>query len=243
MKVLVADDEEVARRRLARMLTDLGGIDLVGEAANGRDAVLLSRSLRPDLLFLDIEMPELEGIAVARHLAAPAAPAIVFVTAHEQHAVSAFDLEAVDYLLKPVRMQRLARAVERARARRAERDQALDLATRPARLDDAARLVAQVGTATHLFDARRIPRFWALEKYTAFAADGDEHLVAESLSALELRLEPFGFVRVHRSHLVQRSAIRELRASRRALALSLHDGTLVPVSRRLLRHLKRKLGL
>lgn len=243
MKVLVADDEDVARRRLIRMLGDLGGVDVVGEAATGSDVLLLTRSLHPDLLFLDIDMPELEGIAVARRLATSPAPLIVFVTAHEQHAVSAFDLEAVDYLLKPVRSQRLARALERARARRAGRDEALGLAAQPVLLDDAARIVAQVRTSTRLFDARTIPRFWALEKYTAFAADGEEHLVAESLSALELRLEPFGFVRVHRSHLVQRSAIRELRASRGPLDIHLQDGAIVPVSRRMLKRLKRQLGL
>lgn len=242
MRVLVADDEAPARRRLVRMLGELGGIEVVGEAADGRAVLGMSERLHPDLILLDIEMPELEGISVARRLAA-GSPAVIFVTAHEEHAVSAFAVDAVDYLVKPVRRERLAEALRRARARRAGLDEAIRSSAEVARLEVRARLVAHAGAAARFFDARRISHFWALEKYVAFRADGDEHLSAESLSALEARLAPFGFIRVHRSHLVRRSSIRELQAARGFSQARLDDGRVVPVSRRLLGRLKRQLDL
>ncbi len=111
------------------------------------------------------------------------------------------------------------------------------------RLQAAARVVAHAGAAARIFDARRIIHFRALEKYTAFRVDGEEHLSEESLAALEARLAPFGFIRVHRSHLVQQSSIRELRAGSGVGEARLEDGGVVPVSRRLLKRLKRQLGL
>jgi DNA-binding LytR/AlgR family response regulator len=241
VRVLVADDEAPARRRLVRMLGDLGGIEVVGEAADGRAVLGMSERLHPDLVLLDIEMPELEGISVARRLAG--SPAVIFVTAHEEHAVSAFAVDAVDYLVKPVRRQRLAEALRRAQARRAGLDEAIRSSAEVTRLEARARLVAHSGAAARIFDARRIGHFWALEKYTAFCADGGEHLSAESLSALEARLAPFGFIRVHRAHLVRRSSIRELRAARGVSQARLDDGRIVPVSRRMLKRLKRQLDL
>jgi DNA-binding LytR/AlgR family response regulator len=231
--VLIADDEAPARRRLMRMLAEIGGVEIVGEASTGREVVRETERRCPDLLLLDIEMPELDGLDVARALSARCH--VVFITAHQEHAIEAFDLEAVDYLLKPVTRERLAEALRRARVRR--------LAAAPENGAEMARVVTHTRGTKHLFDARRIAHFWAVDKYVAFHCEGEEHLTEESLSALEERLAPFGFVRVHRAHLVRRAAIRAITVQDRAVEARLQDGSAVPVSRRMVKRLKRELGL
>lgn len=223
MRVLVADDEPPARRRLVRMLADLGGTDVVAEVDSG-DAILAATvRTDPDLLLLDIDMPGATGLDVARALGGDRL--VVFVTAHHEHAVDAFDLEAVDYLLKPVSGDRLAEALRRARLRQG----------RP------ARLVTHAAGRTHLFDTREVTRFWAIDGYSGFAVDGTEHFTLESLSTLEERLADF--VRVHRAHLVRRDVIRSLSLQTGAASADLRDGSTVPVSRRMVGRLKRELGL
>jgi DNA-binding LytR/AlgR family response regulator len=232
VRIVIADDEVPARRRLARLLAQAEGVELVGEAATGREALREAERTRPDAILLDIEMPDLRGLDVASRI--DPGVAVVFVTAHEEHAVDAFDLAAVDYLLKPVRLERLIEALRRVRVRAAARAGAPPAVAGGAMPDDdAARIVASTRGVTRFFDARSIVRFWSADKYTAFEADGEEQLVEEPLSALEQRLAPLGFVRVHRAHLVRRAAIRELRALDRP-EIELTDGAAVPVSRRLL---------
>ncbi len=252
LQALVVDDEAPARRRLRRLLEQLADdptlprLVVVGEAGDGDEALAQIGKLAPTLLFLDIHMPGLDGLALAQRY--HGLPPIVFTTAFDQHAVAAFAVHAVDYLLKPISAERLAQALRRAAQR---------LATDPAAVVDAA--VAQAptqavlsaltarsepGTAPRiivhdrgrlqLFPASAIARFWAMDKYTAFLAAGREQLTAESLSELELRLRGAGFVRVHRGELVNVARVRALRTDDGLCGLELDDGQCARVSRRLL---------
>jgi DNA-binding LytR/AlgR family response regulator len=235
VKVLLVDDEPLARRRLVRLLRDVPGAEVVGEAADGEEALRQIHALAPDVVFLDIRMPRLDGLAVAA--AAGDVPAIVFVTAHAEHAIAAFEAAAVDYLLKPVEPERLARTLERVRVRGKSQAEILP------RLLSPPRVVAVESGETHLFDAREIPRFWSLDKYTSFRHGGREHLTVESLTQLEARLAEHGFFRVHRGELIALDRVRTLADGEDGLHAVLDDGDRARVSRRLAAELRRRLGL
>jgi DNA-binding LytR/AlgR family response regulator len=226
------DDEAPARSRLVRLLEGVPGTSVVGEASTGREALAAIDALKPDVVLLDVEMPELDGIRVA----AEALPPVIFVTAYDRHAVPAFDVDAADFLLKPVRRERLLQALDRA-ARR--------LPAPIARTADGAipRVVAVDRGTTKIFDARTLTRFWASEKYTLFLGDGAECLTVEPLSTLESRLVAHGFVRVHRGELVRLSAVRGLRYLDGAIEAELEDGQVARVSRRCVSMLKIELGI
>lgn len=231
MKALVVDDEAPARRRLARMLEAIEGVQVIGQLEDG-DAVLRAlETCAPDVIFLDVRMPGLDGMTLAqRH---GDLPPIVFVTAHDEYAVRAFELEAIDYLLKPVRPERLLLAVKRVSSR----------LTPPTSESGVPRVISATRGVFRVFDARAITRFWACDKYTSFCSDGAEHLTEESLNALETRLTAHGFLRVHRGELVRLDAIRELRASDGGHEIALTDGQTARVSRRALPSIKAALGL
>jgi DNA-binding LytR/AlgR family response regulator len=240
MKVVVADDEEPARRLLVRLLGEIGGIEVVGEAATGVDALAIVGRTRPDVLLLDIDMPEMDGLELAaRHADLPP---VVFVTAHDEHAVRAFELDAVDYLLKPVGRERLAAALQRARARAGAGPADAALLAH-ARTDGIPRVVVRERDAILVFEATAIDRFHAADKYTLFTVEGREHATEESLLALEVRLAAHGFVRVHRGELVRISAIRALTTRDGMHEAQLRDGSSVRVSRRSLAALKAALGI
>jgi DNA-binding LytR/AlgR family response regulator len=242
MKVLVVDDEEPARRRLTRMLQGLPGLEVVGEAGDAQEALRQVGALQPELLLLDIRMPGMDGLTLAqRHTELPP---IVFVTAHDEHAVRAFEVNAVDYLLKPVRPERLAAAMERARQRRLASREAVSQALetlRPAA--PSTRVVTSSAGTVRFFDARDITRFRASDKYTLFQADGAEHVTEESLASLEERLREAGFVRIHRAELVHLGSIKALRGTDGFHEVELRDGQVARVSRRLLGQVRRALGL
>lgn len=230
MRAFVVDDEGPARRRLSRMLEAIEGVRVIAQLEDG-DAVLhaLEREW-PDVIFLDIRMPGLDGISLAQR--GGDLPPIVFVTAYDEYAVRAFELDAVDYLLKPVRPERLGATVGRLRVRF------------PARASESVpRVVSATRGLFRVFDAREITRFWASEKYTCFAAEQTEHLTDESLNALEQRLSAFGFVRVHRAELVRLDSIRALRSIDAGHEVTLSDGQIARVSRRALTGIKTALGL
>jgi len=240
VRVVVVDDEPLARRRLIRMLGAVGDVEVVADAADGTAALDAIARTRPDVLLLDIHMPGLDGLALAARYAE--LPPVVFITAHDEHAVRAFELGAVDYLLKPVRPARLAQAIERARSRQGSaRDGFAALA--PALDTPAPRVVTSERGTIRLFDARAITRFRAIDKYTAFVAAGEEHLTEEPLAALEERLRGCGFVRVHRGELVALAAIESLGADGSGHLVRLRDGQVARVSRRLASALKAQLGL
>lgn len=227
MRVLVVDDEPIARARIVRLLRRLEDVEVVGEAENGQEALRLAAELAPDVMLLDVEMPGLDGLAVAE---TPGVPPVVFTTAHREHAVHAFDADAVDYLLKPIQEERLARALERVRER----------ASRvPA---EPWRLIVTDGSLKRFVDARQVDCFTSDQKYVVFRLDGEELITRESLDALEARLAPLGFLRASRGALVRRDAIRAWDAAGGG-TLVLDGGERVPVSRRAAPVIRAALGI
>jgi DNA-binding LytR/AlgR family response regulator len=232
LRLLVVDDEPLARERLVRLIAGIEGATLAGEAENARAALAQIAKLLPDVLLLDVEMPGMNGLALA---ATPGIPPIIFTTAHVNLAAEAFDVDAVDFLSKPVRAERLERALERARRR-------IAAGAAHARAPAQSLAVHDAGTIQFV-DPTSVPIFRARDKYTEFTRDGEELLVRESLDGLEARLGD-RFVRVHRAALVRRDAIRELaHAKDGMLVVLLVDGTSVAVSRRAAPRLRRSLGV
>jgi DNA-binding LytR/AlgR family response regulator len=220
------------------MLAEQDGIELAGEADSGGEALRQIERTRPDLVLLDIQMPELDGLALAAHH--PPLPPIVFVTAYDEHAIRAFELNAVDYLLKPVRVTRLVEALRRGRARLIQSAQGFGTFP-PPDPHSAPRVVTRSRGQVRSFDATKIARFWASDKYTLFVADGAEHFTEEPLSALEQRLRAFGYVRVHRAELVSAAAISKVVTENGTCVVYLVGGGRVSVSRRHVTALKRAL--
>jgi DNA-binding LytR/AlgR family response regulator len=244
VKALIVDDEPLARRRLARLLARIPDVEVAGEAADGAQALEAIRALRPDVVLLDIRMPELDGMRLAREAAD--LPPIIFVTAHAEHAVEAFEANAIDYLLKPVDPQRLAAALAKvARAGRAHDPARIAALVRDILREPPAdiRITARSGNTIRVFDPRRIARLTAADRYTLFRDGGAEFVLDESLAALEARLAPIGFVRAHRSEIVNLAFVDALRFEDDTWEILLTDGQVVPVSRRMAPELKRRLGI
>lgn len=241
LRALVVDDEPPARRRLTRLLEALAGVEVVGEAEDGESALQQVRVLGPDVMFLDIRMPGIDGLTLARtHVELPP---IVFCTAWNEFAVQAFEVNAVDYLLKPVRPERLQAAIDRVRARQSASKDRIDRALEAVAPTPATRLVTSTRGVVRFFDARQVTRFRAEDKYTVFTADGEEHLLEESLSTLELRLASAGFLRVHRAELVRLDAVKSLSTSDGLHEVTLVDGQVAKVSRRSVSAVKGALGV
>jgi DNA-binding LytR/AlgR family response regulator len=235
---LIVDDELPARRRLRRMLEETGQIGEVVEAESAFEALALVERTRPDVLLLDIHMPGVGGLQLA---ATPHLPPVIFVTAHDEHALKAFEVGAVDYLLKPVHPERLAEALARALAREhvgTERWAAFADGNR-----DVPRIITHERGTVGVFDARAISRFWSSDKYTQFRHGGTEHLTEEPLSTLATRLTPWGFLRVHRSELIRVDAVRTISCVDGGNEVRLDDGQVAHVSRRLVCSLKNQLGI
>lgn len=224
LRVIVVDDEPLARRRLVAMVSRTAIAEVVGEADNADRAQQLIAAVDPDVALVDVIMPGRSGLELARTLGPR--PVVVFTTAFGEHAVAAFDAAAADYLVKPIAADKLARALDRAAARLA--------GTR----SDEPRVTARSGETVQVFAALAITRFRAEAKYTIFVIDGREHLIDESLDALESRLAAWGFLRVHRSELVQLSQIRALEG----IELVLTDEQRVSVSRRMLAQVRKNLA-
>jgi DNA-binding LytR/AlgR family response regulator len=245
VKVLVVDDEPLARRRLIRQLERIEGIEVAGEAADGIEARAKIRTLSPDLVLLDIAMPELDGLELAA--TTKDLPPIIFTTAHDHHAVRAFELAALDYLLKPIEQARLEKAIARAKARPPEDSTAIarlleDLA-RVKREPNRVRVTARSGTSVRIFDPSAITRFHASDKYVVFQEGDEEFILDESLAALEARLQSLSFFRVHRSELVNLDHVRAVHQEDGETWVELSDRQRVQVSRRLVGDLKARLGL
>ncbi|MDI6871686.1 MAG: LytTR family DNA-binding domain-containing protein [Bacillota bacterium] len=247
MRVVVADDEPRAREILKYYLSKFGNeLELVGEAGTGSEAVELVRRLRPDVVFLDVRMPDLNGVEVAQLLRAlPHPPRVVFVTAYEEHAVAAFETEAVDYLVKPVTAARVAQTVERLRR---NLPQTPSPGPKPWS-SRAARLSVEVpaGPRVHrtmFLDPRTILVVEAQGKSAVVRTARDEILVSSSLADLESALLPSRFMRVHRSYVVNLDAVREVYADGRTYALKV-DGRpeAIPISRDRLDLLRKALNL
>ena len=208
MKVVIADDEPLARERLRALLAEHPGIEVVAEAENGLDALQACSQHRPDMVLLDIAMPGVDGLEAARHLAAfDPRPAVVFCTAYDEHALSAFEAAAIDYLMKPIRSERLAAALERARTFIAGRE-----THAPATSNQQPRthLCARLRGSLRLIPVDEVHYLQAEEKYVVVHHARGEDLIEESLKSLEAEFAD-RFVRIHRNCLVARSEIVELR--------------------------------
>lgn len=241
IRALIVDDEAPARRRMRRMLESSSGIEVVGEAADAFEALAAVAREPVDLMLLDIHMPDMEGTRLAerlRDLELVRHPLVVMVTAHAEHAVRAFDLDVVDYLLKPVSSERLGEALERVRRRLGDADEAPVREASP-----PPRLVARHAGTSYLLDPAAIVHLHAADKYVLVELDGAEYVLDESLNTLEQQLASRGFVRVHRSELVRLDAVVALHSDDGGAALELRTGRRVPVSRRRLADLRRALGL
>ncbi|MBN1193246.1 MAG: response regulator transcription factor [Coriobacteriia bacterium] len=234
LKALLVDDEVPARSELRYLLGEAGGVEVVGEAGSANEALQLIRAIPYDVVFLDVNMPGLSGIELAEALTELTnPPAIVFVTAHSEHAVDAFAVAAVDYLVKPVEIQRLKTAVERL----------LPAVEAPTRID---RIPVEKGGKKLLLQVADIFHVMARDDYSYIFTDGERFLSTLSLADLEQKLESQGFFRVHRRYLVNLAQIREVApmyGGTMELTLKDSEQTHVPVSRRRAPALKRLLGL
>ena len=208
MKVLVVDDEAPARDRLSRLLEEIDGFDLVGEASNGREALQQVDAKQPDLILLDIRMPGMDGIEAARHLAGlEEPPAVIFTTAYNEYAIEAFEANAVGYVLKPVRRQRLAEALQR--AQRPTRPQLASLASRDQSHSARRHISARVRGELRLVPIADIFCFHADQKYVTVHHLEGELLIDEALKDLEQEFAD-DFIRVHRSTLLALSHLEAL---------------------------------
>lgn len=208
MKVLIVDDEKPARDRLRRLIEDFGRYDVVGEAANGEQALDLASTLKPDIVLLDIRMPGIDGIETARHLnTMDAPPAVVFATAYDEYAVDAFEARAIGYVLKPVRRERLRRALEH--AVRITGKLLEQLAAQAGTANRRGHVCVRVHDGLRLIPIDRISHFTADQKYVRVHHDGGEDLIGESLRSLE-RDFASDFVRIHRGALVAAERIERL---------------------------------
>jgi two-component system, LytTR family, response regulator len=245
LSVLIVDDEPAARRGLRRLLEAEPDIVVAGECADGMEAIAAIGELTPDVVLLDIQMPELSGFDVVDAVGLTNAPMIIFVTAFDQHAVRAFDVHAVDYVLKPVDGERLRRALDRARLRKAvPAADALLAALRELGKPDlpryARRLAIKGVDHVALIDVREIDRLESDRNYVEVHVRGAVHLLRETLTSLEGRLDPARFVRVSRSAILAVDRIRELRPTFNGdCIVVLRDGTEVPGSRRYRQALER----
>ena len=242
IRTLIVDDEPLAREGVALALAVERDVEIVGSCEDGPSAVQAIRELDPDLVFLDVKMPGLDGFAVIDEIGADKMPAVIFLTAYDEHALRAFRVNALDYLLKPIDAADLRKSVERARRRRAQDElgawrgelRALVAAVTHERAAAEAgeRILVRTNGRVHVLDPREIDWVEAAGDYVTLHAAGKGHLVRDSLRNIEARLGAHGFVRIHRSILVKLGRIRELVAKDSGdHDIVLHDGTVLRSSR------------
>ena len=236
IRTVIADDEPLALERLSFLLGDIAGVEVVGTASNGNEAAERIEALSPDLVFLDIQMPEQNGLRVAGNLATEEErPEIIFVTAFEHYAADAFEVDAADYLLKPVRFDRLWQAIERAKRRKylrelAKREEtAADAATEPkSPHDDGIWVNTRRGAV--FVPISTIDWIEAQRDYVMLHTATRSHIIRMSMRALEEKLDPGELMRVHRSAFARPSNVVEVQRHGRAIsALVLRDGAIVQV--------------
>jgi len=231
VRTLIVDDEPLARRGVVLRLKKFRDIEVVGECGDGSSAVEKILELAPDVVFLDVQMPGMDGFEVLRALPKESMPVVIFLTAYEQHALRAFEVHALDYLLKPVNDERFGDAIRRARQvgdsdsriRMAERILAM-LDRKPAKY--VTRFPVRIGSRIQLVLADDIEWIAAAGDYAELHASGRCHLLRETMNSLEEKLDPAQFLRIHRSRIVRVGCVRELRAiDNREYLLKLSDGS------------------
>ena len=221
-RVVVADDEPVARRGVRQLLARFPTWRIVAECRDGGETLAAITRHHPHVVFLDIEMPGITGLDVARRWASEAGPALVFLTAHSQHALAAFDTAALDYLVKPVTAARFARTMHRLQARLASE-----------RSDDAGTILVTSGRGSVVLPLAEVEWIQSANHYSRVWSGGRGYLLREPLNDLDDRLTPRGFLRVHRGVLIRLGAVRAVTRNRDGeLQAVLASGAKVPVSRR-----------
>lgn len=235
IRAVIVEDEDLARQVLKEMLSHHSEVEIAGECANGFEAVKVVPELKPDLLFLDIQMPKLDGFEVLELIDAGDAMAIVFVTAYDQHALRAFEVHAVDYLLKPFSEDRLAVALARAKSRLGRKTMpppAELAAAAHANTHYAERIVVKDGTRVQIIPVAKLDYAEAQDDYVALASQGKKYLKQQTISSLESALDPKDFLRIHRSYVVNLERVSKLEPyGKESHVAILHDGTRLPVSR------------
>jgi two-component system LytT family response regulator len=232
-KALIVDDEELARKLLREMLTSHPEIAIAAECGNGMEAVKAAAEHKPDLLFLDVQMPKLTGFDVLE-LIEREGVAVIFVTAYDQYAMKAFDVHAVDYLLKPFSRDRFEAALERVKAQGLKKSvEAAELAAaaRPAG-QFAERIVVKDGTKVTLVPVAKLDYAEALDDYVSLVSEGKKHLKQQTISGLEMALDPNLFVRVHRSYIVNLERVSRIEPyGKDSKVAILTNGAKLPISR------------
>ena len=250
IRTLIVDDEPLARRRLHRLLARDNDVQIVGDCANGREAIEAISKHKPDLVFLDVQMPEIDGFAVLDKIESDAIPYVVFVTAYDQYALKAFEASAVDYLLKPFDRKRFGKALQRAKSRLlSDRDTRLsertlsllqELKARASHLD---RLLIKSGGRVFFLKADEVDWIEAEGKYVQLHVGREAHLLREGIGVLEEQLDPQKFVRIHRSAIVNLDRVRELQPwFHHEYRVILRDGTPLTLSRSCRKKLAELLG-
>jgi two-component system LytT family response regulator len=242
-KSLIVDDEELARKLLREMLSTHPEIEIVRECGNGMEAVKAVGELSPDLLFLDVQMPKLTGFDVLE-LVDASKLAVIFVTAYDQYAMKAFEVHALDYLLKPFSRERFESALSRAKSQRPEmraEPASLAASARPAG-QFLERIVVKDGTRVTLIPVKKLDYAEALDDYVSLASEGKKQLKQQTISGLEAALDPEVFVRIHRSYLVNIERVVRIEPyAKESKVAVLSNGVKLPVSRTGFARLKKLL--
>jgi two-component system LytT family response regulator len=243
-KALIVDDEELARKLLREMLESHPEIEIVAECGNGMEAVKAVAEHKPELLFLDVQMPKLSGFDVLE-LVDPAGLAVIFVTAFDRYAMKAFDVHAVDYLLKPYSKERFEAALERAKSQKMEKvpdATALAATARPSG-QFLERIVVKDGAKVTLVPTAKLDYAEALDDYVSLATEGKKLLKQQTISSLQAALDPAVFVRIHRSFLVNFERVSRIEPyGKESKVAVLGNGAKLPVSRTGYERLKRIMG-
>jgi two-component system, LytTR family, response regulator len=224
VRAIIVDDEELARGYLRELLAAHPEIEIAAECGNGFDAVKTIAELKPDLVFLDVRMPKLDGFEVLELIDGAELPAVIFVTAFDQYATKAFDAQAVDYLLKPFSAERLARAL----GRLGERHR---VPQRPEG-EPRQRIVVKDGTRVHVIPVGKLDYVEAQDDYVALHSEGKSYLKQQPIAGVEAMLDPAVFVRIHRSAIVNLERVARIEPfGKESRVAILADGTRLPVSR------------
>ena len=250
IKTLVVDDEPLARERVISLLKDEEGIELLGECRDGQEAIAAIKGLAPDLVFLDVQMPGADGFQVLNAVGVDHMPVVVFVTAYDQHALRAFDVRALDYLLKPFDRERFRETLLRARTQIEQQDTGdlgrrllalvKDLRPAPPKTD---RVVVKSGGRLFFLKTDEIDWIEAAGNYAKLHVGAQSHLLRETMISLEARLDPERFVRIHRSRIVNMERVQELQPwFNGEYVVILRSGTRLTLSRGYREKLQERLG-
>jgi two-component system LytT family response regulator len=250
IRALIVDDEPLAREGLREFLGAEDGVTIVGECHNGREAVSAISDRGPDVVFLDVQMPGLDGFGVIDALGAHTVPVVVFVTAYDKYALQAFEIHALDYLLKPVERARFQSTMQRVRRHLARKEQT-DLTERlaavllelRARQEQVDRLVVKSGGRAYFVGVDEIDWIEAAGNYARLHVGGDRHVIRKTMTALEQELPAKQFARIHRSTIVNLDRVKELQPYFTGEhVVTLQDGTRLSLSRKYRVQLERRLG-